>query len=144
MSSEHARFLRQYARGVRRAAEREPDDQRRAEMEGVAVRLLAAASELGGVRLEDYARVEEVAERLGIHPESVRRLMRGGQLVARRLGNMWLMDREELERVAGEDRWAGRERWWEPEPVVKRSRKLGEASEKTVRGWMRVGPRGGE
>lgn len=139
MSSEHARWLREYARGARRAARAQSGAQR-ARSEEMAERLLAAAAELTGVRFADYARVEQVAERLGIHPESARRLMRKGTLPAERVGGRWLVSWGELEAFAeGYDR-GGRERWWEPEPVAEgRRRGLGGASEGTVRGWMRVG-----
>lgn len=50
--------------------------------------------------LEAYAGVEDVAERLGIHPESVRRLIRQGKLPAIKFGNKWLVDRATLELFA--------------------------------------------
>jgi len=50
--------------------------------------------------LEAYAGVEEVAERLGIHPESVRRLIRQGKLPAIKFGNKWLVDKAILEQFA--------------------------------------------
>lgn len=137
-TSVHVRWLRQYARGARRAAQSQSGAQR-ARSEEMAERLLAAAAALTGFRFADYARVGEVAERLGIHVESARRLMRKGTLPAERVGGRWLVRREELEAFAKEYKWGGRERWWEPEPVVKRPRKLGEDSERTVRGWMKVG-----
>ncbi len=51
--------------------------------------------------LEAYAGVEEVAERLGIHPESVRRLIRQGKLPAIKFGNKWLVEKATLEQFAG-------------------------------------------
>jgi excisionase family DNA binding protein len=50
--------------------------------------------------LEAYAGVEEVAERLGIHPESVRRLIRQGKLPAIKFGNKWLVEKATLEQFA--------------------------------------------
>jgi excisionase family DNA binding protein len=43
--------------------------------------------------LRDYATVDEVADALDIHPESVRRLIRQGRMQARKLGNQWLVAR---------------------------------------------------
>ena len=109
-TSVHVRWLRQYARGVRRAARRVGDAKARAELEDSARRLLGAAGALEGQavalgergRFADFARVDEVAGRLGIHVESARRLMRAGKLPAVRVGMLWLMERGELERVAAE------------------------------------------
>ena len=50
--------------------------------------------------LESYAGVSEVASRLGIHPESVRRLIRQGKLPAIKFGNKWLIDKATLEQFA--------------------------------------------
>lgn len=43
--------------------------------------------------MRDYATVDEVADELDIHPESVRRLIRQGRMQARKLGNQWLVSR---------------------------------------------------
>ena len=51
--------------------------------------------------LEAYSGVGEVADRLNIHPESVRRLIRQGKLPAIKFGNKWLVDKAELEQFAG-------------------------------------------
>ena len=51
--------------------------------------------------LESYAGVDEVAERLRIHPESVRRLIRQGKLPAIKFGNKWLVEKSSLEQFAG-------------------------------------------
>lgn len=51
--------------------------------------------------LEAYAGVSEVAERLNIHPESVRRLIRQGKLPAIKFGNKWLVEKDTLEQFAG-------------------------------------------
>ena len=48
----------------------------------------------------DYATVQEAAERLNIHPESVRRLIRAGKLPARKFANTWLIERDVLEQFA--------------------------------------------
>ncbi len=50
--------------------------------------------------LESYAGVDEVAERLHIHPESVRRLIRQGKLPAIKFGNKWLVEKSALEQFA--------------------------------------------
>jgi excisionase family DNA binding protein len=50
--------------------------------------------------LEQYAGVKEVSERLNIHPESVRRLIRQGKLPAIKFGNKWLVDKATLEQFA--------------------------------------------
>ena len=50
--------------------------------------------------LENYAGVEDVAHRLNIHPESVRRLIRQGKLPAIKFGNKWLVDRSMLEQFS--------------------------------------------
>src|SRR5438270_722065 len=59
-------------------------------------------------RFEDYVTVPDAAERLQIHPESVRRLIRKGQLPAKKFGNSWLVERDVLEQFAtGYDRRPG-------------------------------------
>jgi excisionase family DNA binding protein len=50
--------------------------------------------------LETYAGVDEVATRLRIHPESVRRLIRQGKLPAIKFGNKWLVEKGALEQFA--------------------------------------------
>lgn len=49
---------------------------------------------------EDYVTVQDVADRLNIHPESVRRLIRNKKLLARKFGNTWLVKRSILEQFA--------------------------------------------
>jgi excisionase family DNA binding protein len=49
---------------------------------------------------EDYVTVADVASRLNIHPESVRRLIRNEKLPARKFGNAWLVKRSILEQFA--------------------------------------------
>ncbi len=59
-------------------------------------------------QFNDYATVSEVAERLGIHPESVRRLIRMEKLPAKKFANSWLVARDVLEQFAsGYDRRPG-------------------------------------
>jgi excisionase family DNA binding protein len=48
------------------------------------------------VILEDYATVLEASEVLRVHPETVKRLCRRGQITANKLGNTWLINRETL------------------------------------------------
>ena len=50
--------------------------------------------------LERYAGVKEIADRLNIHPESVRRLIRQGKLPAIKFGNKWLVEKATLEQYA--------------------------------------------
>lgn len=48
----------------------------------------------------DYRTVRDASERLNIHPESVRRLIRQGKLPARKFANTWLIERSVLEQFA--------------------------------------------
>lgn len=50
---------------------------------------------------DDYADVSFAAERLKIHPESVKRLIRVGKLPARKFANKWFIRKDELEQFAG-------------------------------------------
>lgn len=50
--------------------------------------------------LQNYADVNEVSRRLGIHPESVRRLIRDGKLPAIKFGNKWLVEKTFLDQFA--------------------------------------------
>ena len=50
--------------------------------------------------LASYAGVSEISERLSIHPESVRRLIRQGKLPAIKFGNRWLVEKGTLELYA--------------------------------------------
>jgi excisionase family DNA binding protein len=50
--------------------------------------------------LENYSDVDQVSRRLGIHPESVRRLIRDGKLPAIKFGNKWLVEKSVLEQFA--------------------------------------------
>ena len=59
-------------------------------------------------QFEDYVTVADAAERLGIHPESVRRLIRAGRLPAKKFSVSWLIERDVLEQFAsGYDRRPG-------------------------------------
>ncbi|MBN1317907.1 MAG: helix-turn-helix domain-containing protein [Anaerolineales bacterium] len=50
--------------------------------------------------LETYLDVVKASQRLNIHPESVRRLIRQGKLPAIRFANKWLIERHVLEQFA--------------------------------------------
>ncbi len=49
---------------------------------------------------DDYVTVAEAARRLNIHPEFVRRLIRKGELPARKFANTWLIEITTLEQFA--------------------------------------------
>ena len=51
-------------------------------------------------KLDDYATVQDAAERLNIHPESVRRLIRLERLPAKKFAGSWLIERDVLEQFA--------------------------------------------
>ncbi len=51
-------------------------------------------------QFDDYATVAEAAQRLGIHPESVRRLIREERLPAKKFAHSWLIARDVLEQFA--------------------------------------------
>ena len=50
--------------------------------------------------LDEYVTVKEASERLKIHPESVRRLIRQGKLPATKVVNSWLIEKSVLEMFA--------------------------------------------
>ncbi len=50
--------------------------------------------------LEQYMDVQQAGQRLNIHPESVRRLIRQGKIPAIRFSNKWLIQRDVLEQFA--------------------------------------------
>ena len=52
------------------------------------------------VMLENYVDVEEAAKMLGVHPETVKRLIRKETLPATKVGNKWLIDRERVQNFA--------------------------------------------
>ena len=43
--------------------------------------------------------VQEAAKKLGYHPDHLRRLLRAGTVESERLGQVWLIDPAEVERV---------------------------------------------
>jgi excisionase family DNA binding protein len=51
--------------------------------------------------LEKYFTVIEAAKRLGIHPDTVKRLCRQGDIPATKLHNTWLIHNDNLEVFAG-------------------------------------------
>ena len=42
---------------------------------------------------------QEAADRLGYHPNHLRRLLRTGKVKGERIGQVWLIDRQEVERI---------------------------------------------
>lgn len=52
------------------------------------------------VPLEDYYNVIEASRRLKVHPETVKRLCRQGDLPAIKLHNTWLINRDILDNFA--------------------------------------------
>ena len=61
--------------------------------------------------LEDYVTAIEAARRLDIHPETVKRLCRQGDLPARKFHNTWLISRDVLDEFSGT---------YDPRPGAKR------------------------
>ncbi len=51
--------------------------------------------------LDDYYNVVEAGRRLKVHPETVKRLCRQGDLPATKVHNTWLISRVTLENFAG-------------------------------------------
>ncbi len=49
---------------------------------------------------EEYVDVRMAAQRLKIHPESVKRLIRAGKLPARKFANKWFIRQDVLEQFA--------------------------------------------
>ena len=47
--------------------------------------------------LENYIDVIEASKILGVHPETVKRLIREGELTATKFGNKWIMERDRLQ-----------------------------------------------
>ena len=46
--------------------------------------------------LENYIDVIEASKVLGVHPETVKRLIREGKLTATKFGNKWIIERDRL------------------------------------------------
>jgi excisionase family DNA binding protein len=53
------------------------------------------------VAFENYLNVLEASRRLEVHPETVKRLCRQGDIPAIKFGNIWLIDKDKLEVFAG-------------------------------------------
>ena len=51
--------------------------------------------------IEDYLTVKEAAERLRLHPGTVKRLCRAGDIPAVKVGHTWLINPARLEVFAG-------------------------------------------
>lgn len=51
--------------------------------------------------LDDYYNVIEASRRLKVHPETVKRLCRQGNLPAVKIHNTWLIPRDALDSFAG-------------------------------------------
>ena len=51
--------------------------------------------------LDNYLNVIEASRRLKIHPETVKRLCRQGDLPAQKIHNTWLIDKDILDNFAG-------------------------------------------
>ncbi len=51
--------------------------------------------------IDDYFTVLDVARRLGIHPDTAKRLCRQGDIPATKLHNTWLVEKNKLEAFAG-------------------------------------------
>ena len=64
--------------------------------------------------LEDYVTAIEAARRLRVHPETVKRLCRQGDLAAQKFRNTWLITKEALEAFSGN---------YDPRPGAKRKLK---------------------
>ena len=50
--------------------------------------------------LDDYVSVVEAAKILGVHWETVKRMYREGRIPARKVHNMWLIDKDVLAKFA--------------------------------------------
>jgi excisionase family DNA binding protein len=51
--------------------------------------------------LDNYFSVLEASRRLKVHPETVKRLCRQGDLPANKIHNTWLINRDTLDNFAG-------------------------------------------
>jgi excisionase family DNA binding protein len=51
--------------------------------------------------LEDYVNVIEAGRRLKVHPETVKRLCRQGDIPATKIHNTWLIAKDVLDNFAG-------------------------------------------
>lgn len=50
--------------------------------------------------LDNYVNVVEAAEVLGVHWETVKRMCREGRIPAKKIHNMWLIDKKDLKKFA--------------------------------------------
>ncbi|MFC1974475.1 helix-turn-helix domain-containing protein [Chloroflexota bacterium] len=50
--------------------------------------------------LDNYVNVVEAAEVLGVHWETVKRMCREGRIPAKKVHNMWLIDKKDLRKFA--------------------------------------------
>ena len=50
---------------------------------------------------DHYLTAIEASRRLKVHPETVKRLCRQGDLPAQKIHNMWLIDKDTLDNFAG-------------------------------------------
>jgi len=48
------------------------------------------------IDLSNFVNIREAAKRLGIHEESLRRIIRIGTLTAEKIGGQWYIDRDQL------------------------------------------------
>ena len=48
------------------------------------------------LELDNYVNIHEAAKRLGIHEESLRRIIRIGTLPAEKIGGQWFISKEQL------------------------------------------------
>jgi excisionase family DNA binding protein len=58
--------------------------------------------------MERPCTVQEAAEKLGYHPDHLRRLLRAGRVEGERIGQVWLVDHAEVERVKARQGPGGR------------------------------------
>jgi excisionase family DNA binding protein len=54
------------------------------------------------IDLSNYVTTQEAAKRLGFHVNHIRRMIREGDLAGKKLGNMWFITNESLDRYAQE------------------------------------------
>jgi excisionase family DNA binding protein len=53
-------------------------------------------SKKGGDKMQNLYTVEQVAEKFEVHPETVRKLARAGELSGKKIGNSWRFSDEDL------------------------------------------------
>lgn len=62
-------------------------------------RILHAVRYFGGQEMTDALTTKEAAEILGYHPYHLRDLLRRGVIKASKFGQVWMIPREEVERI---------------------------------------------